>query len=69
MKNNKIRELFEQLQDELERILWMKKGRDLVDHITVDITNLLDDSGKQPDETIRRVCRTRLTISRSNIPN
>ncbi|HLA87265.1 MAG TPA: DUF4404 family protein [Anaerolineales bacterium] len=53
MKNNKIRELFEKLQDELERIGPLdEKGRDLVDHITADITNLLDDSSKQPDETI-----------------
>ncbi|MDO8755273.1 MAG: DUF4404 family protein [Anaerolineales bacterium] len=53
MKDNKIRELLEQLQDELDHSGPLdEKGRDLLDHITADITNLLDDSGRQPDETI-----------------
>ncbi len=51
MKDNKIRELLEQLQDELDRIGPLdEKGRDLLDHITADIADLLDGSGRQPDE-------------------
>lgn len=53
MKDNKIRELLEQLQDELDRIESLDEtGRGLLDHITADIASLLDGSGRQPDETI-----------------
>ena len=53
MKDNKIRELLKQLQDELDRSGPLdEKGRGLLEHITADIADLLDGSGKQPDETI-----------------
>lgn len=51
MKDNKIRELLKQLQDELNRSGPLdEKGRSLLDQITADINNLLDGSGAQPDE-------------------
>lgn len=51
MNNTRIRELLQQLQDELSHSEPLdEKGRGLLDHLIADIENLLDGSGAQPDE-------------------
>ncbi len=53
MPKNKIRDLLEQLQDELELLNPLdKKGRDLLENISADINSLLQDSNTQADESI-----------------
>ncbi|MBE0681480.1 MAG: DUF4404 family protein [Anaerolineales bacterium] len=53
MKNQKIRELLDQLQEELDRIDSQdEKGRRLLNNISADINSLLEDSNYRPDEPI-----------------
>jgi hypothetical protein len=66
MPKNKIRELLEQLQEELELISPQdKKGRDLLENITTDINSLLQDPDVQTDESI--LARLQDTIDHFNI--
>lgn len=53
MPKNKIRELLEQLQGELDQIGSQDvKGRELLENITADISSLLQDTDIQTDESI-----------------
>ncbi len=53
MPKNKIRELLEQLQGELDQISSQDvKGRELLENITADISSLLQDTDIQTDESI-----------------
>ncbi len=53
MPKNKIRELLEQLQGELDQIGSQDvKGRELLENITADINSLLQDTDIQTDESI-----------------
>lgn len=53
MKNNRIRELLQQLRDELGRSGSLdEKGRGLLDRLIADIENLLDGSGEKANEPI-----------------
>ena len=66
MPKNKIRELLEQLQEELELISPQdKKGRDLLENITTDINSLLQDPNVQTDASVLE--RLQDTIDHFNI--
>ncbi len=66
MPKNKIRELLEQLQGELDRIGPLdEKGRGLLKTITEDINSLLDDSNAQADDSVLQ--RLQDTIDHFNI--
>lgn len=66
MKNQKIRNLLEQLQGELDRIGPLdEKGRSLLKTITEDINSLLDDSNAQADDSVLQ--RLQDTIDHFNI--
>lgn len=53
MPKNKIRELLEQLQGELDQIGPQDtKGRELLENITADINSLLQDPNIQTDESV-----------------
>ncbi len=66
MQKNKIRELLEQLQGELDQVNPQdKKGRDLLENITTDINSLLQDSNIQSDESVLQ--RLQDTIDHFNI--
>jgi hypothetical protein len=55
MKDNRVRELLDQLRDELDRVESLdEKGRALLDNITADIDSLLNGTGAQPDESVLR---------------
>ena len=66
MPKNKIRELLEQLQGELGQIAPQdKKGRELLENITTDINNLLQESNTQVEESV--IKRLQDTIDHFNI--
>lgn len=66
MPKNKIRELLEQLQGELDQIAPQdKKGRELLENITTDINNLLKESNTQVEESV--IKRLQDTIDHFNI--
>ncbi|MBK8781743.1 MAG: DUF4404 family protein [Anaerolineales bacterium] len=66
MPKNKIRELLEQLQGELEQVSPQdKKGRDLLENITADINSLLQDPNVETDESVLQ--RLQDTIDHFNI--
>lgn len=66
MKNQKIRNLLEQLQGELDRIGPLdEKGHGLLKTITEDINSLLDDSNAQADDSVLQ--RLQDTIDHFNI--
>lgn len=66
MPKNKIRELLEQLQGELDQIAPQdKKGRELLENITTDINNLLQESNTQVEESV--IKRLQDTIDHFNI--
>lgn len=53
MPKNKIRELLEQLQGELDQVDPQDaKGRELLENITTDINSLLQDPNIQTDESV-----------------
>jgi len=53
MQENKIRELLEQLQAELEKSGSIDdQGRKMIEHITTDIKDLLDGSAAEVDESM-----------------
>ena len=66
MPKNKIRELLEQLQGELDQVDPQdEKGRKLLENITEDINSFLQQSDAQRDETILQ--RLQDTIDHFNI--
>ncbi|MHB8779444.1 MAG: DUF4404 family protein [Anaerolineales bacterium] len=70
MNNNRIRELLQQLQDELDRSEPLdEKGRGLLDHLIADIENLLDDSGAQADEPVLQRLRESMDHFKIEHPN
>jgi hypothetical protein len=68
MSDNKLRELLEQLHDELARTESVdEKGREMLQHISGDIQN----SSIPPRKTLKHCssgCRKRSTISKWSIP-
>jgi phytoene/squalene synthetase len=53
MKNQKIRELLEQLQGELGRMDSLdEKGRALLENVTEDINSLLEGADMQADDSV-----------------
>ncbi|MEK6753226.1 MAG: DUF4404 family protein [Chloroflexota bacterium] len=53
MKNQKIRELLEQLQGELGRMGSLdEKGRALLENVTEDINSLLEGADMQADDSV-----------------
>lgn len=66
MPKNKIRELLEQLQGELDQVDPQdEKGRKLLENITADIDSFLQKSDAQSDESILQ--RLQDTIDHFNI--
>lgn len=66
MPKNKIRELLEQLQGELDQIGPQDaKGRELLENITTDINSLLQDPNIKTDESTLQ--RLQDTIDHFNI--
>ncbi|WKZ34510.1 MAG: DUF4404 family protein [Anaerolineales bacterium] len=55
MLDKKVRELLEQLQDELDHVDSLdQKGRDLLNNIAADINRLLKSPSIEPDESVLR---------------
>lgn len=66
MPKNKIRELLEQLQGELDQVDPQDaKGRELLENITTDINSLLQDPNIQTDESVLQ--RLQDTIDHFNL--
>jgi len=66
MPKNKIRELLEQLQEELEQLSPQDtEGYDLLKNITTDINSLLQENPVQTDESVLQ--RLQDTIDHFNI--
>lgn len=55
MNDEKLRDLLEQLHDELEHTSSLdEKGRELLSHLSVDIQKMLGSSGTVPPTTTER---------------
>lgn len=66
MPKNKIRELLEQLREELDQLSPKDQtGHDLLENITADINSLLEKSNIQADESVLQ--RIQDTIDHFNI--
>lgn len=66
MPKNKIRELLEQLREELDQLSPKDQtGHDLLENITADINSLLEKSNIQADESVLQ--RLQDTIDHFNI--